>query len=217
MLAPAPCFRYLRAVRSRLDNARAALFVGCAFLALAAGGAVGCNQRAKSPVEAWQRLVDAVAQRDARALYKALDQQTRWSWMTVRRSQREAHDIVLSNFPESSARDQQLRRFEAAAIADDEADLFAAWLPQEGWAKRWEDLARDLPKDAVPAADGADVAVVTTPTGRALRFRRGDDGGWGFSGFMEDAEQIKRRALADLEQVRNNAADLERAATRAGK
>jgi hypothetical protein len=133
--------------------------------------------------------------------------------MTTRRSQREAHDIVLSNFPEGAARDQQLRRFEAAAAAESEADLFAAWLP----ADKWGELARDLPEAAVPEEGAADRAQVSGPQGRVWPLRKGQDGGWGFAGFSEEAEQVKRRALADLEVVRNNAADLERAATRAGK
>jgi hypothetical protein len=51
----------------------------------------------------------------------------------------------------------------------------------------------------------------------ALTFRRGQDGSWGFSGLAADAEEEKRRATVDLEQVRTNAADLERAAIRAGR
>jgi hypothetical protein len=187
-------------------------------LALAAvvGGAAfagGCNRGAKTPGEAWQRFVASVKQKDPRALYQALDLETRWSWMTTRRTQREAHDIVLSNFPEGTSRDQHLRRFEAAAAADSEADLFASWLP----ASRWESLAGGLPESATPEQRGADRAEVLGAEGQVWSLRKDRDGNWGFSGFSEEAEVIKRRALADLEVVRNNAADLERAATRAGK
>ena len=36
--------------------------------------------------------------------------------MTVQRCQREAYDIVLSNFPEGADRESKLRRFEAGAL-----------------------------------------------------------------------------------------------------
>lgn len=199
-------------MRSCLLKARTALALGCTLLALLAT-AGGCNRPAKTPEEAWKRFTAAVKERDARALYHALDLPTRWSWMTVRRSQREAHDIVLSNFPEGPVRDQQLRRFEAAALAQSEADLFASWLP----ADRWNELGRDLPEGSAPTSEGADSARVAGKPGQSWSLRRGDDGAWGFAGLAEEAEQVKRRALADLEQARNNAADLERAATRAGK
>ena len=43
------------------------------------------------------------------------------------------------------------------------------------------------------------------------------DGQWGWSGLAAEADENKRRAVADLEIIRNNAADQERAATRAGR
>lgn len=187
------------------------LWLSVCLVALTAS--MACNRRAKTPGEAWQRFVAAVKQKDARALYQALDLETRWSWMTIRRSQREAHDIVLSNFPEGTARDQQLRRFEAAAEAESEADLFASWLP----TSRWDSLAGGLPEGATPEERGPSRAEVQGPDGQVWSLANHPEGGWGFSGFSEEAEVLKRRALADLEVVRNNAADLERAATRSGK
>ncbi len=63
-----------------------------------------------------------------------------------------------------------------------------------------------------------DAAQVATADGRLLPFRRGPkDGRWGFSGLATEAEQAKRRAIADLELIQKSAADYERAATRAGK
>jgi hypothetical protein len=203
-------------------------------LALALCGASGCTGRAKTPAAALERLNAAVASRDARQLYAALDLETRWSWMTVRRAHREAYDIVLSNVPEGPGRDQELRRFEAAALAENEAALFAEVFP----AARWDELKRDLATGTALQPEGdalallpLAVAVTAAPAKapgkgeskpaakaeRALQFRRGPDGSWGFAGMAAEAEERKRRATADLDLVRTNAADLERAAIRAGR
>jgi hypothetical protein len=188
---------------------KAAVLLGLA--ALLAGGA-GCQRRAKTPAEAWQRFTAAVSTRDPGQLYVALDLETRWSLMSVRRAHREAYDIVLSNFPEGPAREQQLRRFEAGALAENEAALVATLAP----TPRLDELAKDLPEAAAPAPTGERAAEVKGKSGKPLPLRQGEDGGWGFAGFQREADDWKKRATADLELVRTNAADLERAATRAG-
>jgi hypothetical protein len=185
---------------------------------LLSGAAAGCKRGAKTPEEAYHRFVQAVQGKDAEQLYRSLDLETRWSWMTIRRAQREAYDILLSNLPEGQEREQATRRFEAGALSEDDAALFAESFPADGWA----DLAQRL-----PASGGAPALVEVGPderevaggtsADRRLRFRRGSDGRWGFSGLAAEAEARKRRAAADLETIRNNAADQERAATRAGK
>jgi hypothetical protein len=205
-LAPRARFRYLRAVRSRVS-----VVLVLAGLGLVAFGA-GCQRRAKTPAEAWQRFTTALASRDAGQLYASLDLDTRWSLMSVRRAQREAYDIVLSNFPEGPAREQQLRRFEVGALAENEAVLVTVLAP----ATRLDELAKDLPEKGDPESTGARDAAVKGKSGKPLPLHQGDDGGWGFAGFAGEAEDWKKRATADLEVVRTNAADLERAATRAG-
>jgi hypothetical protein len=218
--------------------------------AMALWGTVGCNDRARTAAEAAARLKAAVAARDLEQLFTALDLETRWSWMTVRRAQREAYDIVLSNYPEGPAREQQLRRFAPGALADSDVALFEQVFP----ASEWDQLTRDLgaAATAAPESTSEDEARLPiagaaegnldakldsksdkgagrkghepiTPQGRkaaappALLFRRGEDGSWGFAGLASLAEEEKRRATADLELVRTDAADLERAATRAGR
>src|SRR4051812_33742619 len=73
-------------------------------LAIAALAAGGCRQKAKTPAEAFKRLTTAVNAGDGGALFDALDQQTRWNWMSIQKFHREAYDIVLSNFPEGEIR-----------------------------------------------------------------------------------------------------------------
>lgn len=207
MLALARGFRYAGPVVAARPAALIAL-LGCLL-------ATGCKRGAKTPEEAFSRFSAAVKARDGQVLYEALDLTTRWSYMSLRRAHREAYDIVLSNFPEGPARESQMRRFEAAALSENEAALFASQMTPD----RWEALAQALPGDQVPPLTpvGPDEVRATTPGGRPLVFRKGQNGRWGYAGFSDEAEGLKRRASADLELVRTNAADLERAATRAGK
>jgi hypothetical protein len=183
---------------------------------LAGALSAGCRRGARSPEQAYARFAEAVKTRDGKRLYDALDLDTRWSWMTVRRAHREAYDIILSNFPEGAERDQRSRRYEAAAQSDSEAALFAEHLTPP----RWEELTaaiRGLPDQPPLQPAGTDEMTVAPVTGAPLRFRKGPDGRWGYAGLAAEAEDRKRRASADLELTRSSAADFERAAARAGK
>src|ERR1700755_445974 len=82
--------------------------------ALAVVGAFGCA-KARTPEEGYRRFCKAVTAKDAPALFEALDQKSRWDWMTVQKSHREAYDIILSNYPEGPARDREVHRFERGA------------------------------------------------------------------------------------------------------
>jgi hypothetical protein len=197
-----------------LDQAAAQARVRAAAFALAACVLVlGCGRGAKTPDEAYRRFVQAVRAKDGTRLFAALDLDTRWSWMTVRRSHREAYDIILSNYPEGAEREQQLRRFETAALSDDDAALFAGQIGEA----RWAELSRGLVDSARVEPAGEDEARVATTEGTALVFRKAENGRWGFAGFAVEAEQRKRRAMNDLDLIRTSAADYERAATRAGR
>jgi hypothetical protein len=182
-------------------------------LALEAAALAGCVGGAKTPEEAYQRLAQAIGARDGERLYDALDLETRWSWMSIQKAQRESYDIILSNFPEGTERERHLRRCEAGALSENARALFARQLE----ATAWTELAASLPGTGLPVVtdDGRQVEVMGG-NGRKLIFRRPNErrGGWGFTGFAEEAEGIKRRALADLDLIRSSAADYERAATR---
>jgi hypothetical protein len=184
-------------------------------LALALAGAVAlaaCSRGAATPEEAYQRLAQAVAARDAGKLFDALDLDTRWSWMSIQRAQRESYDIILSNFPEGSERERHLRRCEAGALSENARALFVRQLE----APAWTELAAALPATGGPVVldEGRRVQRAGS-NGRMLVFRRPSErGGWGFAGLADAAEQIKRRSLADLDLIRTSAADYERAATR---
>ena len=106
-LALAPRFRYLRRMRGppRAPRSRARMVASRRRVRAAA-------HKAKTPGEAYKRFSAAVNAGDGGALFDALDQETRWNWMTIQKFHREAYDIVLSNYPEGRdprARDAPLR------------------------------------------------------------------------------------------------------------
>src|SRR5262245_29825963 len=101
---------------------RVTLALALTLLGAAAGA--GCGSGSKTPELAYKRFSEAVAKGDGGALYDALDQDTRWAFMTIQKWHREAYDIVLSNFPEGPVREREKRRFEGAATASSARELF---------------------------------------------------------------------------------------------
>jgi len=174
----------------------------------------GCASGAKSPEDAYRKFAAAVTARDGRALYDALDQPTRWAWMTVQKWDREAYDIVISNYPEGPGRERELRRFEKGATAQSARDLFAAELAPDLMAALAR-LVAPSPRFDMQGPD--DVAEAVLPDGGRVRFAHTRRGGWGFAGLGPQADDRKSRAYHDLEAVRASAADYERAAARAAK
>lgn len=182
---------------------------------MAVAPAAGCSSKAKSPAEAYQRFSAAVAAGDGEALFDALDQPSRWAWMTVQKYNREAYDIVLSNYPEGAEREREKRRFEPAATATSARAMFAA------------DVAPRLLPMLRPLAGAADARIEQAPSGTEawailasgarVPLAKGENGGWGYAGYAKQSEDQKLRAYHDLEVVRASAADYERAAARAAK
>lgn len=174
----------------------------------------GCSKRgSKTPALAKERLAAAVGTRDPLQLWRALDLDTQWSWMTVQRAGRESYDITLSNVPEGPQRERLTKRFEAAATVEDASALFARWLTPETWSTLAAQVAAAGSRE--PQQVSEDRAEIALPDGK-LAFRKSEKRsfGWGFAGLAEPAEDLKRTASADLDALRTNAADYERAATR---
>jgi hypothetical protein len=197
-------------VRSSLSIVFAALLLTSPLFLASACWQRGC----KTPAEAKARLAAAVAARDPARLWGALDLDTQWSWMTVHRAGRESYDITLSNLPEGQQRERLIRRFAPAATSENAAALFAKSLPPEWWSNLASQLAAAGDRAPVTNAAGSEAEIVW-PAGR-LVFRKMSkpDFGWGFAGLAAEAETLKRAASADLEALRTNAADYERAAAR---
>jgi hypothetical protein len=200
-----PC--YVRSV----PLARSTLALVVVALALAG---VACGPKSKTPAEAYHKFSEAVTAGDPGALWDALDQETRWAYMTVQKWHREAYDIVLSNYPEGPNRDRERRRFEHAATASSARALFISDLGPTVLPTLRPLAAPEATIQPGPDADHAD-AVLTS--GQHVELARGKKGGWGFAGLQKRALDDKNRAFHDLELVRASAADYERAAARAGK
>jgi hypothetical protein len=183
-------------------------------LVVLAASAGGCRRGSKSPAEAFHRFSEAVNAGDGGALFDALDQDTRWNWMTIQKFHREAYDIVLSNFPEGAERERETRRFEHAATASSARELFKL-----DAAPRLIPMFRPLVLSDAPIemGPGEDHAAAKLASGGRVELARAQNGGWGFAGLDKQAEDDKNRAYHDLEVVRASAADYERAAARAGK
>jgi hypothetical protein len=191
----------------------------------------GCRRQARSAEQALARLQNVVANRDPAALFDVLDQRSRWAWMTIQKSHREAYDIILSNYPEGPERERELRRFQKGAVLGSARALFADELGQGALAQlasplppvqRFETVAA-APAAAAPAT-GPDpesaeelVREAILTDGTRLPFRRGPDGSWGYSGLARTSAERQNRALHDVELVRASAADYERAAARSGR
>jgi hypothetical protein len=174
----------------------------------------GCRHKSKSAGEAYKRFSAAVNAGDGGGLFDALDQETRWNWMSIQKFHREAYDIVLSNYPEGEIRERETRRFEHAATASSARDLFIA-----DTAPKLIPMLIPLVLGGAPieAGPGDDMAAAVLGSGARVPFRRSKDGDWGYAGLDKRAEDDKNRAYHDLEVVRASAADFERAAARAGK
>jgi hypothetical protein len=171
----------------------------------------------KTPAEAKARLAAAVAARDPARLWDALDLDTQWSWMTALRAGRESYDITLSNLPEGQQRERMIRRFHLAATSENADALFARSLAADVWPALAAQLAAAGDRPPVVNAAGNEAEIVW-PAGRLL-FRKTSRPafGWGFAGLAGEAEALKRAASADLEALRTNAADYERAAARGSR
>jgi hypothetical protein len=177
---------------------------------VAAVGLSACH-KSRTPEEAFARLAQAVAEDDAGALFDALDKRSRWAWMTVQKSHREAYDIVLSNYPEGRDREREQRRFERAAQLGSARELFIHEVGAAALAK----FPRPLPAlERINMEAGGESAFAVLASRLSLPFRKGPDGTWGYAGLADDAEERQKRALGDVELVRVNAADYERAAAR---
>lgn len=177
-------------------------------------GEAGCR-KARTPEDAYRRFSKAVAAGDAAALFDALDQKTRWAWMTIQKSHREATDIILSNYPEGAERDRELRRFERGATLGSARALFAEEMGQPALPGLRALAVTDGARFEL-APDG-ESATALLSSGARVPLRRGDNQSWGFAGFAAESEERQNRALRDVDQVRLNAADYERAAARAGR
>jgi hypothetical protein len=137
--------------------------------------------------------------------------------MTIQRAWREAYDITQSAVPEGAERARLLARFEPGATSENAQTLFAKMLPPDDWSSL-QTLVGAAGTHTPEASPPGESAEIVTSAG-TLVYRKAHDKhwGWGFSGLAARAEDTKRTAIADLERLRLDATDYERAATRGGR
>ena len=149
-----------------------------------------------------------------------MEQGSRWAWMTVQKSHREAYDIILSNYPEGQERERELRRFQKGAMTGSARELFIEELGKNALAKFPRPMPTPARFDAPASGAGGgatDERIAVLADGTQLPFRKGPDGGWGLSLFSAESEVRQNRALHDVDMVRASAADYERAAARGAR
>jgi hypothetical protein len=186
--------------------------------ALLVVGIASCGAgRARTPAEAHARLAAAVAGHDSAMLWNALDQDTRWSWMTVQRAWRECYDITQSAVPEGPERTRLLARFEPGATSENAQTLFEKMLTPKEWKTTQALLTAAGARQPEPEPSGETSAIVTTAGTLSYHKAHNRFWGWGYSGLAARAELLKHTASGDLERMRTDAADYERAATRGAR
>ena len=181
----------------RLSGRAAATLSLAAFML---GGLCGCWQRgARTVTEAHGRFRAAIAEGDAAALYRSLDQQSQWSVLTIQKYYREVRAAVNAGYP-AEARARELERTAGADLRRPAA-FFAAQAARRGWLKR-------CGGGAAPASridEQGRVAMVETAAGARFQFAYTDRGGWGYAGLQTELETLKRQASHDVEMARENA------------
>lgn len=174
--------------------------------AVASGCADAPAPTARTVEGAFERVAAAIDAGDARRLYWDLELETRWSLMTIHRSQRRIRGLVETDYP-AEERSRAVGRWRTGADAADPGALFA-----ELCAAR--DCLRPL-REKIGAIERvertADGAIVHTIPGGEYRFKKGQDGRFGLVGFREELATFERDVSRDLAVIERAAAEYRRA------
>jgi len=156
----------------------------CSLLWLSAGP--GCSGRGaqsaapKSPEQAAAELQRLARAGDAGGVYELLDQDSRWSLMSIHKDQHAICALVRASYP----KERQARELERCRLADRARDakaMFAAYARQEALLAK---LAGQAPPRAELCQDGA---------------------GWRYCGLRAELERLKVKTARDAASIRENA------------
>ncbi len=163
---------------------------------------VGCRRGDRpppaptSPEQALAELGRAVAGADSGRVFELLDQDSRWSVMSIHRDQLKLCAEVRAHYPKER-QPRELERCRAADAAREVKPFFAAFAragrllePLSGLTGR-EPLQRSGEKAVVAGR----AAVVLCREGAA----------WGYCSLREELERLKLKAARDLAIVQENA------------
>ena len=177
-----------------------AIGLGALLCFVAAGG---CSRRrpndlptAATPEQALRELARVGG--DAARLFDLLDQDSRWSVMTVHRDLRALCQLVRTHYPKDR-QIRELQRCSAAETAREPRDLFV------GQARGWGMLEGiDGLSGKEPVQGSGEQRSVTRAGAPALLLCRGG-AGWGYCGLREKLDGLKLKTARDLASVQENA------------
>ncbi len=149
---------------------------------------------------ALSRAADALAQRDARGLFRVIDQRARHALSAITESRRAAALLIKQSYP-AAAQAPALAELGDAANAKDAADLFGMRCD----AACLDGLSQQVGAPLETRKEGAEL-VVKTARGSELRLYRGTDTWYGLVWNTEALSRERDRATAELDQIKSNAA-----------
>jgi hypothetical protein len=165
----------------------------------------GCRRGPRTAEEAFADTERALAADDAVALFRCLDQQTRWEVESAYKDQQLMRTIIRAKYPEEEA-ERALAPL-AAAAESDAARYFARVATERRMLERFR--AR-LGTASAPLArrpgDGDDHVYLWRQDGQPLHFARNRDTTWGWSELGTEWALEKDRANHAVSTVRENAA-----------
>jgi len=166
----------------------------------------------RTPEGAYLRIAKAVNQGRPRDFFAYTETAAQHAAYTIRDYRRKARERVLAAYPEPE-RSRLAREYEAAALAPDGSDLFAAFAEENGFVAL---LRRDLSGVAKVEVSG-ERATVETARGTRYAFRRRENGIWGLTRFTPALLAEAGRAARDFAIIDQAAADYERARAAPGR
>jgi hypothetical protein len=169
-----------------------------ALLALVCAAAGGCRRGASPPpLPPPEAALEALAQvgGDGARLFDLLDQQSRWSVMTVHRDLRHLCELVRAHYPKDRQA-RELARCHAAEAAPEPRDFFGRQ------ANAWGVLRGLQGLTGKEGLEGSGEQRTVKGLRPPVILCRGPD--WSYCGLREELERIKLRTTRDLATVQEN-------------
>lgn len=162
----------------------------------------GCRRNstvrgARSPEQAFTDLAQLVREHKTSRIYDLLDNESRWSLMTILRDQRAICDLVRTQYPQNRQA-RELLRCQLSARAKDARDLF------EAYARAYQVLTPLEHLSSISKKQGTFDRVEIESQGVKLMFCR-EGAGWFFCGLRSQLEALKVKSARDLISIKENA------------
>jgi hypothetical protein len=174
-----------------------------AMMALVLTVAAGCHRGPKTPEQAFRQLERAIASGDAAAVYRLVDQQTRWSIQSALKDQRLQRTIITAKYPEAEAQ-KALATLKPAEEADPE-QYFKRVNDERHVVEAYRKRLGSVSGPIKSKIDGADAVWVAREDGMPFHFAKNKDGSWGWNELRGDWELEKDRAQHAVKTVQDNA------------